>query len=132
MSENLDLVRSICTPWAHGDYGRADWAHPEIELVVVGGPAPGYWHGLAAMAQGSRAFLSPWQDLRINVGHCVSLSSAHVIAATHLTVRGGMSGSLSQGGMSPAVLFKVKDDKIIRLVVYWDGDRALGHVGLTA
>jgi hypothetical protein len=33
MSENLDLVRSICAPWAHGDWTSTEWVHPEIGLA---------------------------------------------------------------------------------------------------
>jgi hypothetical protein len=60
MSENLDLVRSIFAAWERGDFGSAEWADPDIELVTVGGPEPGTWKGLAGVAEFTRGFLAAW------------------------------------------------------------------------
>jgi ketosteroid isomerase-like protein len=64
MSENLDLVRSIYADWERGDYGSAQWAHPNIELIVADGPSPGRSEGLPAMAASARDPFSVWEDLR--------------------------------------------------------------------
>ena len=46
-SANVDLVRAICAAWERGDFGSIDWAHPEMEYVMSGGPSPGRFHGAA-------------------------------------------------------------------------------------
>ena len=37
-SANLDLMRSIYTARARGDFSSAEWTDPEIECVMAGGP----------------------------------------------------------------------------------------------
>src|SRR5436309_3178555 len=63
-SANLDLVRLIVAAWESGDFGSAEWAHPEIEYVWADGPTPGSWTGLAGMAEGEREFLAAWEECR--------------------------------------------------------------------
>ena len=65
--KNVDLVRSLVVPWERGDFSSVDWAHPEIEYVIVDGPAPGRWRGLAGMAEGFRGIVGAWDDYRTEV-----------------------------------------------------------------
>jgi hypothetical protein len=44
-SVNVELVRSIFAARERGDFSSAEWAHPEIEYVVLDGPSPGSWRG---------------------------------------------------------------------------------------
>src|SRR2546426_449290 len=63
-SANLDLVRSIVADWERGDFSTVEWADPGIEYVIADGPTPGRWSGLTGMMEGSRTFLSAWEDWR--------------------------------------------------------------------
>ena len=49
--ENVELLRSIFAARERGDFSDAGWAHPEIEYVIVDGPEPTSYKGLAGLAQ---------------------------------------------------------------------------------
>ena len=63
-SPNVKLVQSIYAAWGRGDFGSAEWAHPEIEFVFADGPDPGGWRGLASMARALGESFSAWEDVR--------------------------------------------------------------------
>jgi ketosteroid isomerase-like protein len=130
MSENLDLVRSIYAAHERGDFSRTDWAHPEIELVVIDGPNPGTWIGF--MPEGWRDWMSAWQDLRIEVEEYRELDGERVLALTRHSGRGKRSGiELSElGGRAAAAVLHIRDSKVTRVVVYWDSSRALADLGV--
>src|SRR5947209_859439 len=129
--ENVELVRSICAPWEHGDYSSAERAHPEIEVVSADGPTPGSWRGLAGMAEGYRGFLSAWDDVRTDVEEYREFDSDRVLVFTHTSGRGKTSGlELGPISANTAVLFQFRGGKVTRLVLYWDRDRALADLGL--
>jgi ketosteroid isomerase-like protein len=128
-SAKLDLVKSICAAWARGDYSSVEWAHPEIEFVIVDGPEPGCSTGHSGLAPDLLGFQSAWDEYHSEAVEFRELDEQRVFVLTHATGRGRASGvEISQ---RRANLFTVRDGKVRRLVAYWNCDRALADVGLT-
>ena len=131
-SANLDLVRSIFAAWERGDFSSAEWAHPGIEFVIVEGPSPGNWTGLAGMAAAWREFLSAWEDYRNFADEYRELDDERVLVRLHSSGRDKTSGlelgqMQSRGG---TCLFHVRDGRVTRLVVYYEfPDLGLGSAG---
>jgi|SRR3954451_581427 ketosteroid isomerase-like protein len=132
--ENVELVRSICSAWGRGDYRSVQWAHPEIEFVVVDGPSAGSWRGLAGMAEGWRTWLGAWDDFRQEADEFRGLDGERVLVRFRASGRGKTSGvdiaDLAKVDNRGAGLFNVRDGKVTRFAVYLDGTRALADVGL--
>src|SRR2546423_1644513 len=140
MSENLDLVRSIYADWERGDLSRVDWAHPEIELVVVDGVEPGVWRGLGGMArQGGMALseMDEWhegahgyRDLTPDQGADESrtLTPDQVLVLASFTSRGRSTGLDVRAVV--ARVFEISAGRVTRMTVYWNRDRALADLGL--
>jgi ketosteroid isomerase-like protein len=130
-SPSLDLVRSIYADWERGDFGSVEWAHPEIEFAIVGGPSPGTWKGLTGLRDGWRDFLDAWAEYRTSVGECRELDGERVLGLAHFNARGKGSGvEVGERLTKAAVLFHLRGGKVSRLVVYLDRDRALADLGL--
>jgi ketosteroid isomerase-like protein len=131
MSENLDLVRSIFGAWERGDHGSSEWAHPEIEYIWADGLSRGRWKGLEAMAgalggHGSgRGGISAQRRTATAcsmTSACWS-STASAGAARQMTV--GVGDLMTKG----ASVWSIKGERVTRLVLYWDRDRALADLG---
>jgi len=130
-SANLDLVRSIYAAWERGDYGADEWAHSEIEFVGVDGPDPGTSTGRPAMAEAWRSTLGPWEELRAEASEYRELDDERILVLVHWSGHGKTSGlELRQVQTKSASLFHLSGGKVTRLVLYWDGDRALTDLGL--
>ncbi len=133
MSENLDLVRSICANWERGDFSSVEWAHPEIEFVVPDGLNPASWTGLAGLAEGFRGFLGAWEGLRSEADEFREIDHERVLVLTHLGGRGKTSGlELEQVQTKQANLLQIRDGKVTRLVIYNYRENALVDLGLEA
>lgn len=132
-SANVDLVRSIFAAWERGDFGSTDWAHPDIEYVIVDGPAPGTWRGLAGMAEGSRHFLDPWEGYRAVVDEYLQLDEERILVLLRDSSGRGKASGVDLGAVQgkKANLFEVRDGKVTRYVVWFDRDRAFADLGLT-
>jgi ketosteroid isomerase-like protein len=133
MSQNLDLVRSIYADWQRGDWSSASWAHPEIEYVMVDEPGSAVHKGRAAMGEAWRAFLSAWEDYRLEPEEYRTLDEERVLVLVSAYGRGKTSGvelSESTRGRGGANLFRIRDGVVVRLDAYFDCDRALADLGL--
>ena len=130
--ENLDLVRSITAAWERGDYNNVEWAHPEIEYLIVDGPSPGTWTGLAGMAHGWRDFLRAWEhEFRCVVEGYRELDGERVLVLQHFGGRGRTSGlEITQMATKGATLLQIGGGKVTRLVIYLGRDRPLADLGL--
>jgi hypothetical protein len=104
---------------------------PEIEFVMLDGPFPGKWLGLAGMTEGWREVLNAWKGYRVEAARYWTLDDECVLVLTHQTGHGKASGfDLGQMQTENATLFDVTDGKVTRLVIYWDGGRAIDDLGL--
>ena len=133
MSANLDLVRSIYATWERGDYRSDEWADPEIELVITGGPAPGRSRGLVGMAEAMRDWLGAWEDFHQEAEEYRELDSERVLVLARWGGRGKTSGlELGQVRAKGASLFHIRDERVTSLVVYWDRERMPADLGPTS
>lgn len=130
-SANLELVRSIFAAWERGDFSSAEWAHPEIEFVIPGGPAAGSWTGLAGMTEGLRGWLSAWHEWRVEAEQFRELDDERVLVLTRFSGRGKTSGlEIGQMGEKGADLLHIRGGKVTRLVLYGDRGHAFADLGL--
>ena len=124
-------MRSIFADWERGDFSAAEWAHAEIEFVFADGPSPGTWKGLAAMRATMREYLSTWQNARLEAEEYRELDDDRLLVLNRPYGRGKTSGlDTSDIGATGAQVFYVRDGRVVRLVVYFDRDRALADLGL--
>jgi ketosteroid isomerase-like protein len=128
VSENLDLVRSIYAAWGRGDYRATDWAAPEIEFAIVGGPDPGTWVGVSAMADGWRAWLGAWDDYVAEADEFRELDGERVMVFGRMGGRGKTSGLRVETDF--ANVFDMRGGAVTRLRLYADRLRALADLGL--
>jgi hypothetical protein len=127
--ENVDLVRSIYAPWARGDFSSAEWADPEIELVFADWPPGGSWWGIGGLSQGFGDFLRAWDEFRVEAKTFQDLDDERVLGLHEFGGRGRAS-RLDVGGSKGAALFHVRNDKVIKLVLYGEQKHALADLGL--
>jgi ketosteroid isomerase-like protein len=130
MSENLDLVRSIYADWERGDISRAEWADPEIDLVVVDGPTPGRAHGIPGMALAMREFLTASEGWRTQAEEYREVDNERILVMTRESARGKTSGVDTR--QMRANVFHLRGGRVTRLAIYWDRSRALADLGLAS
>jgi ketosteroid isomerase-like protein len=132
-SVNVNLVRSIFATWERGDYGSAEWAHPEIDYVIADGPSPGSWAGVAGMWEGWHGVLDAWEELRFEADEYRALDDERVLVLYRWSGRGKGSGlDIGQIRTEGLNLFYVRDGKVTRMVNYLDRERGCADLGRAA
>jgi hypothetical protein len=133
MSANVDLVRSICAAWEHGDFGSLTWADAEIELIVVGGPEPVSLRGLRAALEYWRRLLRTWKGFTIAVDDCRPLDDERVLVLVRAAGGEGNTSGVAPGGHGGggAQVFTVREGKVIRLLTHFNRERGLAELALT-
>ena len=129
--ENLDLVRSFCADWERGDFTSMEWAHPDIEYVVVDFVEPMSRVGRAATSEAIKLILSDWEKPRIEVDEIRRLDDGRVLVLNHLAAVGKATG-IDVGAMhhDGAAVLSFRDGLVARYLSYWKRDRALADLGL--
>ena len=76
---------------------------------------------------------SPWEDLRVEADEYRELDDERVLVLNHWSGHGKASGvDVQQIWTTSASLFHVCGGKVIRLVQYWDHQRAFADLGLAS
>jgi hypothetical protein len=128
---NRDLVRSICARWERGDFSSAEWADPGIEYVLVDGPSPGRWTGLAAMGEVFRGVLNANAEYHVTAEDLRELDDERVLVLHRYSGRGKTSGlGIGEIASKGADLFHISDGKVTSLILYWQLDHAFADLGL--
>jgi ketosteroid isomerase-like protein len=130
-SDNDALIRAIYARWAEGDFSDATWAHPDFELVLVDGPAPGRFTGLTEAGAAWGATIDGFAEFRTIVEDIRAIDDERVLVLTQNTGRGRASGlELGEMVTRGANVLHIRDGKVAKLDAYFDRDLALARLGL--
>jgi ketosteroid isomerase-like protein len=128
MSENLDLVRTIYAAIGRGDFGSADWAHPEIEYMRADGFEPDSLIGRDGLIAAMRSLFGALEGFRVEAEDYRELDAERVLVLTNASARGKASGLAV--GQKGAEVFEIQAGKVTRIVTYIDRANALADLGL--
>lgn len=123
--ENVELVRSICAPWEHGDFRSTEWADENIEFVRAD----------KMRATGIEEMGALWRDWLAAFDEFASASEEFIDAGDRVLVlvrfrgRGKGSGAPAQD-FAGASLFTLRDRSVVGLALYEDVEEAREDAGL--
>jgi ketosteroid isomerase-like protein len=131
MSENLDVVRSVCAAWERGDFRLGEWAHRDYAFRWADGPEPETWVRSDAMRDAVRDLLSTWESFQIHVEECRELDDGRVLVLWRYraTTKGSGLDAARMGELG-AYVFEVRDRRLLRLSFYVEAKHALADLGV--
>jgi ketosteroid isomerase-like protein len=129
--EDLEAIRAVYAEWGRGNWRpKFDIYDEEMEWGwsdEFPGLA-GVYHDPADRNARLYEWLSPWEDWRCEAQDYV-VQDEYVVALTRYRGRGKGSGAIVDE--EGAHLWKMRDGKVVRLVVYADRAKALAEAGVS-
>ena len=127
-SRNADLVRPIYEEWGRGNWQPSfDIYHPEMEwgwsseFLGLGG----VFRDQRTPNPRLRSWLSEWDEWRAEAEEFLELGDYVVVLAIYHGRGRGSGVEISQEG---AHVFKLRDDKVVRLEIFASREKAIASV----
>jgi ketosteroid isomerase-like protein len=130
--QNVEIVRRFYESWTNQDLDRVlDCAHAEIQFDWSASQAP--FGGIYVGHEGFQRFWTEhndaWEEFRLEITEVVECTQDRVITVTVVRGRGQGSGIGIEG--TGAVLWKVRERKVLSAKLFQTREEALEAVGLS-
>jgi ketosteroid isomerase-like protein len=125
--ENVELVRRVYEGWARGDFSEGAVFDDDVEFEMPDWPHSAGSRGVEGMRNIWQGTLAAWDDFRAEPDRFIE-TGPHVVVLTHVNARGKDSGA--EVSADTATVWTIEAGRVVRLVLYWDTDKALEDVGL--
>jgi ketosteroid isomerase-like protein len=129
--ENVEIVRRLLKAFADGGLdAMAEFWDPNINWRAAEGAIDdvGEMHGSAAVRRYVQDWIDMFEDFAVVPEELRAVGDDRVVAAQHLTGRAKISGADTE--LRYAVVYTVRDGKIVRGREYMNRQEALEAVGL--
>ena len=124
---NLTELKRLYELWADGDWTDAAIVDPHIVACVLE-PTPRVEYGAEALAEYTRGFLEPWEEIRIEASEFREADNSFVVWV-ELRATGSASGVELAGKLVHVWTFRGR--RAIRFEIFDDEAEALAAVGLS-
>jgi ketosteroid isomerase-like protein len=131
--ENVEMIRAAIEAWNRGDWDEAlKDAAPDFELdnSTNAGEWRGVHRGPDQAKRMWRAFLEPWESVRIEVSEFIEADEGVVVTRQKANFV-GRDGIAVPGPTRSGWLWTIRDGKLTYLAIYNDLDDALEAAGLS-
>jgi ketosteroid isomerase-like protein len=129
--ENVEIVRRVVDAWEKGDFvAAAQRFDPEIEFETFMPDADETVKasGTNELAVFMRDWFAQWRDYRIVGDDFRGVGPDTVLVSVRQLATGKHSGAVVEG--PGYCVFRIRDRKVISLVLHYDRDKALKAAGL--
>jgi ketosteroid isomerase-like protein len=124
----LEALQALYARWARGDFTAAEFFADDVVWVPQGIDVDGEFHGVRAMAEQWRDYLTAWSQFQIKAVEVIPASAGQYVVVQIFRGKGKSSGAVTEG--RTAVVITMRDDKIARMEGYWERDDAFRAAGI--